>query len=102
MAKYLIEVSHENKKAECARVVEFFLKTGSHFLTQADWGCKDGTHSAWLIVELDTRNEAMLMVPPSFRQEARIVQLNKFTRQEIASLIAELEDGAGGPQEKRP
>jgi len=37
MRRFLIEVPHEAEGAACARVVEVFLKTGSHFLTHADW-----------------------------------------------------------------
>lgn len=44
MPKFLIEIPHEATTAACARVVEHFLRSGSHFLTQADWGCKDGDH----------------------------------------------------------
>ena len=39
MPKFLIEVAHEPEVIACARVVEVFLKSGSHFLTNADWGC---------------------------------------------------------------
>jgi hypothetical protein len=45
-----------------------------------------------MITELDSRDEAMRLVPPEFRQEVRIVELNRFTREQITSLIAELED----------
>lgn len=44
MPKFLIEIPHEATTAACARVVEHFLRSGSHFLTHADWGCKDGDH----------------------------------------------------------
>jgi hypothetical protein len=58
MARFLIEVPHQETKAECARAVELFLRTGSHFLRNADWGCKDGEHKAWIIVEVDSEDEA--------------------------------------------
>ena len=38
MARFLIEVPHEPELIACARAVEILLKTGSHFLTHADWG----------------------------------------------------------------
>ncbi len=57
-----------------------------------DWGCEAGIHCGWMIVELDSRDEVMQMVPVAFRQEVRIVKLNRFTREQIASMIAELED----------
>ena len=83
MAKFLIEVPHEDKKLECARAVELFLKTGSHFLTHADWGCMDGVHKAWIIADAESKEEAQYMLPPVFRSQARIVQLNKFTLEDI-------------------
>jgi len=51
MEKYLIEVPHEATKAACVNAVRVFLQTGSHFLANADWGCHDGEHKAWLLVE---------------------------------------------------
>jgi hypothetical protein len=87
MARYLIEVPHESTKVECARAVEVFLKTGSHFFTHADWGCKDGEHKAWLVVEVDSRDEARGIVPPVFRSQAKVVQLNTFTMVEIEDIL---------------
>ena len=86
MARFLIEVPHEPEVIACARVVEIFLKTGSHFLTNADWGCKDGDHKAWIIADVDSKDHARSIVPPTFRAQARIVQLNKFTMEEIEEI----------------
>jgi hypothetical protein len=88
MARYLIEVSHEPEVQACARAVQVFLATGSHLLTHADWGCKDGEHSAWLIVEADSKEEARQRVPPAFRSVARVTKLNKFTIEEIDSIMS--------------
>jgi hypothetical protein len=86
-AKFLIEVPHEESRVACARVVEVFLKTGSHFLSNADWGCKDGVHKAWIMVEVGSKDEARGIVPPAFRAQARVVQLNTFTLKEIESIL---------------
>jgi hypothetical protein len=83
MARFLIEVPHEADVMECARAVEIFLSTGSHFLTNADWGCMDGEHKAWIVLEADDKEEARMVVPPAYRHQARIVALNKFTLQDI-------------------
>ncbi len=91
MPRYLIEIPHEDHHDTCVRALRTIEKYGAHLLTQADWGCKAGTHCCWLIAEVSNRDEAMHVVPPEFRQEARIVELNKFTREEIASLVTELE-----------
>ena len=87
MMKFLIEVPHEEEELACARVVKVFLSTGSHFLAQADWGCMDGVHSAWIAVEADTKNEARNIVPPAFRDQARIVGLNRFSMEQIDSIM---------------
>ncbi len=86
-AKFLIEVPHEGNMVVCARAVEVFLTSGSHFLSHADWGCKDGVHKAWIVVEVDSKDEARGIVPPAFRAEANIVQLNAFTLKEIDEIL---------------
>jgi hypothetical protein len=87
MARFLIEVPHESSQLACVRVVEVFLKTGSHFLTHADWGCRDGEHKAWIIVDVKSRDEARAIVPPAFRALANVVQLNAFTMEEIEAFL---------------
>jgi hypothetical protein len=87
MARFLIEVPHEPERVACARVVHAFLSSGSHFLAQADWGCNDGHHSAWMIVDVDSKEDARAIVPPPFRSEARIIGLNKFTIDQINDIL---------------
>ena len=87
MARFLIEVPHEAAAVACARVVQTFLRTGSHFLTHADWGCMDGEHKAWIIVDVESKDEARGIVPPDFRSQAKIVRLNAFTLQEVEEIL---------------
>ena len=71
MPRFFIEVPHDPSPKGCTLAVESLLRTGSHFLTHADWGCKDGEHKAWLIMEFDTKDEALNAVPPDFRKRFR-------------------------------
>jgi len=87
MARFLIEVPHEAEEAACARVVQVFLNTGSHFLANADWGCLEGEHKAWIMVELENKEEARSILPPAFRHQAKIVGLSKFTMQEVDQIL---------------
>lgn len=82
-SRFLIEVPHDSDRKACTEAVRIFLRTGSHFLTHADWGCHDGDHKAWIIVEVDTKEEARNIVPAEFRPMARIVQLNRFTLEQV-------------------
>ena len=87
MPKFLIEVPHAAEKAACARAIRIFLETGSHFLTNADWGCYDGEHKAWIVLEAENKEEARFVLPPSFRPQAKIVRLNKFTMEEVDEIM---------------
>lgn len=87
MPRFLIEVDHEAETISCARAVQLLQKTGSHFLTNADYGCHDGVHRAWFIVEAEHKDEARAILPASVRGEARIVKLNKFSIEEIDELL---------------
>ena len=90
MPKFLIEVPHEADTLECTRVVHVFLSTGSHFITNAEWGCKSGVHSAWMLVDMDDKAQALAIVPPAFRATARIVGLTHFTLAEIEPALEKL------------
>lgn len=89
MSKFLIEVPHGEEHVECALAIQIFLKTGSHWLTNAEWGCQDGEHKGWIVVELDSKEEARRILPPAFRQQAKIVQLNRFTMEELDEIISD-------------
>jgi len=83
MEKYLIEVPHEGDKASCIRAVQIFLSSGSHFVTNAEWGCMDGDHKAWLMVEVENKEAAMRILPSGYRTDAKITKIHKFTREEL-------------------
>lgn len=87
MARFLIEVSHSEEYEECTRAIHALLSTGSHYITHADWGCLDGEHKAWLIVDVDGKIDAQHIVPPAYRCDSKIIQLNKFSLQEAEEMI---------------
>jgi hypothetical protein len=87
MARFFIELPHEAEEISCARAAKTLLETGSHFLTHADFGCNDGVHKAWIIVEVENKEAARAMLPTDSRSQAKIVQLNKFSLEEIDKLL---------------
>lgn len=87
MARFLIEAPHGSERIACARAVDLFLRSGSHFLTHADWGCKDGEHKAWFIAEVENKDEARAILPPALRTQAKITQLNHFEFNEIDEIL---------------
>lgn len=87
MPRFYIKIPHEAEKSACLRAIKVLQDTGSHFLTNADYGCKDGDHAARLIVEVDSKNEALMLVPSAYRPKAKVVQLNSFSVEEIDELL---------------
>ena len=92
MARFLIEVPHEDHLAACEHAVRTLFETGSHFLTHADWGCNDGEHKAWVIVEVDNHEEARSILPPEYRSAAKVIQLNKFTKEELDEIFGKISE----------
>jgi hypothetical protein len=74
MDRYLIESPHEAE--ECDRIVQQVAAAG--YLHHFDWGCAEGVHVGWAIIETDNPAHASQMVPWSVRGKARIVRLVKF------------------------
>lgn len=87
MSRFLIEVTHEAETISCARAIQVLLKSGSHFLTHADFGCKDGDHRAWITVEADSKEEAKQMLPPAYREKAHVIMLTKFSLADVDELL---------------
>ena len=87
MARFLLEVPHESGVVACARANKLLLETGSHFLTHADFGCNDGVHKAWIVVDVSSKEEARNMLPPAYRRQATVVGLSKFGIKELDELI---------------
>jgi hypothetical protein len=87
MPKFLIEVPHSGNKVDCLNSARIFLSSGSHFLTHADWGCLDGEHKAWFTMEANSKTEALQVVPPAYRKDAKISQLNNFNLEVVEEML---------------
>ena len=91
MPKFFIEVPHESNFTACTKAIRVFLETGSHFLTNAEWGCVDGDHNARFFIDMDTKDEARNVVPYAFRKEAKITQVDRFTLAKINEMVRDHE-----------
>jgi hypothetical protein len=75
MERYLIETPHTAQ--DCHMLVSQIYSMG--YLYHFDWGCPEGVHCGWAIIEAVDEAQARLAVPPIVRSKARIVRLTKFT-----------------------
>jgi hypothetical protein len=86
MPTYLIEIPHSGNVVECKQVIKLFLESGSHLLSNADWGCKDGVHKSWFKADFDSKEDALKIVPPLMRHNAIITELVKFNKTDMADM----------------
>ncbi len=74
MERFLIESPHSDE--DCDRAINELHAAG--YLHYFEWGCHDGDHTGWAIVEAENREHARQIVPWFLRNKARIVHLVKF------------------------
>lgn len=88
MNKYLIEVSQSSYELSNRRASYIFNRTGSHFVTHAEWGFQDGQYKAWFVAETENKQEAMRILPSAYRRSANIILIKKFPRTSTDDILA--------------
>ena len=79
MDRYLVISPHT--AADCKDAVQQVLFAG--YITHFDWGCLDGDHTGWVIIEAQNAKEALMVVPAKQRHTARAIRLTKFTAEDF-------------------
>ena len=82
MNRFLIETSH--RPEDCLNLIQLVNAQG--YLTHFDWGCMNGVHTGWAVIEADNEAEARLAVPPLVRGQARVVKVTKFDAATLAQM----------------
>lgn len=83
MARYLLESPHS--KEECLKALDEILAEGPSVLNKFDWGCMDGDHTGYALIDAKGESEVMNIIPGFLRNKARIHKLGKFTPEQIRS-----------------
>lgn len=83
MPNYLIESPHT--KEECLRALDYIVDKEPQLLDKMEFGCKAGEHIGWATVEASSEAEARDKVPEFIRDKAHVVEVGKFTRDQIES-----------------
>ncbi|HLF71707.1 MAG TPA: hypothetical protein VI759_06120 [Dehalococcoidia bacterium] len=83
MARYL--VSSEHTEEDCVRALDSVLAISQQLMARFDWGCKDGDHRGWVVVEAQDKNTAKMLLPTFIRDKAQVVALTKFTPEDVKS-----------------
>ncbi len=83
MKRYLIETPH--KAADCLKALDDELAKGPEVLGKFDYGCMAGDHTGYAIVDVNTRDDALKLVPTFLQKNAKITEVAKFTPDMIRS-----------------
>jgi hypothetical protein len=81
MARYMITSPHTQE--ECLRALDEELAKGRDILEKFDFGCKAGDHTAYAIVDVNSKNDALNLVPTFLQGKAHIVEIGKITPEMI-------------------
>jgi len=82
MKKFIVISNHSG--ADCIRALKEVLAIG--YLTHFEWGCKDGAHTGWAILEAENKAQAMMSVPAFLRNQASVVQLTRFEEKMVEAM----------------
>lgn len=88
MDRYMVESPHNH--GNCTLVIKEVHAMG--YLHHFDWGCEDGVHIGWAVLEADSHEEALMVVPSLVRGEARAVRLVKYG----SKVVSEMEEEGSG------
>jgi hypothetical protein len=83
MAYFVVESHHTAR--ECIWALREVHREGWETLGQYHWGCKDGVHTGWAILEASTKFDVQASIPRILRSQTRIVRLNRFTLDEVVA-----------------
>jgi hypothetical protein len=79
--QYVVIAPHS--AAECLSALDGMVAEKK--LDKWDFGCMDGDHTGYLVTRAASKEEALANVPANQRANARVVELNKFTADQVKS-----------------
>jgi hypothetical protein len=83
MKRYVIETPH--KPEDCLKALDEELAKGTQVLGKFEYGCAAGDHTGYAIIDAETREDALDLVPTFLQDSAKIVEVGKFTADMIRS-----------------
>ena len=82
MKRFIVISPHT--AADCIMALKQTLAIG--YITHFDWGCRDGVHIGWAILEAENKAQALMSVPTFLRDQATVVPLTKFEPEAVEAM----------------
>lgn len=74
MPYYMVELTHTS--GDCVDALEEIDQRSEDLLGEIYWGCMDGRHVGWTVVETHDEAEARETVQPSIRNKVTVTQVD--------------------------
>jgi sulfur relay (sulfurtransferase) DsrF/TusC family protein len=84
MSRYLISSPHTSE--ECVRSLDAMLAKGSNVLDKFVFGCDDGDHTGYAIVDVKSLSDALALVPDFLQENACITKVEKLSAADIRAM----------------
>ncbi|HEY3297871.1 MAG TPA: hypothetical protein VGK34_04375 [Armatimonadota bacterium] len=84
MPKFMMEVHHEpDEHLNSLDRIAFY---NPELLNGMKWGCRNGEHTGWVLVDANDENEAREMLPQNERNGVRLAEVDTLTEDDIARM----------------
>lgn len=80
-SRFLIIMTHTPD--QCLKSLDDYVAKTPDLLKKIDWGCKVGDHTGYVVVKAADETAARYMLPYEERKTARVIQVDKFTVEQI-------------------
>jgi hypothetical protein len=81
---FLLESKHAEE--DCLKALDEIAASNPKLLDSCWMGCSVGEHTGWATVEAQNESEARNQLPSSLRANAKVVEVGKYTPEQIRSL----------------
>lgn len=81
MTQYIIELPHTEQT--CPAVLNDMSASNPELFERICWGCMGDTHVGWGMVIATDVDEVRSMLPPGYKDGARIIEVDKFSPEDL-------------------
>lgn len=83
MAFYMITATHEPE--QCLDALDEIQAKGTDSLNKFVFGCKEGDHTGYAIVDAENRSAALNLLPDMMQETACVAKVDRLTSADIKS-----------------
>ncbi len=84
MDHYLVIAPHQPE--DCVDVLDDLNMKNRELLKKIEWGCTDGDHTGYLLVDASSKDAAIKKLPEKEQSKAKAIKMAKFTPQQIKAI----------------